>query len=66
MGARPKTVWRRLYEGRKSLWALSHCGPVDHALSKTYFAERGLLVLERAYRKVHPSIAPVQLELTLG
>jgi group II intron reverse transcriptase/maturase len=66
MGARPKTVWRRLYEGRKSLWALSHCGPVDHVLSKVYFAQRGLLCLEQTYRGMHALIAPIQLELTLG
>jgi hypothetical protein len=66
MGARPKTVWRRLYEGRKSLWALSHCGPVDHVLSKGYFAQRGLFCLEQAYRAMHGLIAPVQLELALG
>jgi RNA-directed DNA polymerase len=65
MGARPKTVWRRLYEGRKSLWALSHCGPVDHVLGKTYFAQRGLLSLEQVYRAKHGLIAPMQLSLTL-
>ena len=32
----------RVYEGRKSLWALSHCGPVDKALDKRYFANQGL------------------------
>ena len=66
MGARPKTVWRRVYEGRKSLWALSHCGPVDHVLSKAYFAQRGLLCLEQSYRAMHAFIAPTQLELALG
>jgi hypothetical protein len=43
-------VWRVVYEGRKSLWALSHCGPVDYTLSKFYFAQRGLLSLEILYR----------------
>src|SRR5713226_652041 len=42
MGARPRTAWRVVYEGRKALWALSHCSPVDHALNKAYFAKRGL------------------------
>ncbi len=66
MGARPKTVWRRLYEGRKSLWALSHCGPVDHVLGKAHFAQRGLLCLELSYLAMHALIAPTQLELALG
>ena len=47
MGARAATAWRRVYEGHKSLWALSHCGPVDYVLDKAYFANRGLFSLER-------------------
>jgi hypothetical protein len=43
MGARPDTAWQRVYEGRKSLWALSHCGPVDRTLNNAFFAQRGLL-----------------------
>jgi RNA-directed DNA polymerase len=54
MGARPKTVWRKLYEGRKSLWALSHCSPVDYVLNKAHFAERGLISLEKIFREMHP------------
>jgi RNA-directed DNA polymerase len=66
MGARPRTVWRRLYEGRKSLWALSHCGPVDSVLNKTYFARRGLVSLEQIHRRLRWAIAPEQLALPLG
>ena len=61
MGARPSTAWRVVYEGRKALWALSHCGPVDHALDKRYFAAQGLISLEHHYR----DIAPAQLTLAL-
>jgi RNA-directed DNA polymerase len=46
LGARTNTVWRRVYEGKKSLWALGHCGPVDYALDKMYFAAQGLISLE--------------------
>src|ERR1700681_1038537 len=52
MGARAHTAWRVVYGGRKSLWALSHCGPVDHALNNAYFAKRGLFSLERHYREL--------------
>jgi group II intron reverse transcriptase/maturase len=65
MGARPSTAWRRVYEGRKALWALSHCGPVDYALDKRYFAEQGLLSLELQYRDMHRVVAPAQLTLAL-
>ena len=53
------------YEGHKALWALSHCGPVDYALDKRYFADEGLLSLEHRYREMHCVIAPAQLTLAL-
>jgi RNA-directed DNA polymerase len=65
LGARASTAWRRVYEGRKSLWALSHCGPVDYALDKAYFAERGLMTLEYQYREMHRVVAPAQMTLAL-
>jgi group II intron reverse transcriptase/maturase len=65
MGARPSTAWRVVYQGRKALWALSHCGPVDYALDKRYFADQGLLSLEHRYREMHRVIAPAQLTLAL-
>ena len=46
MGARPGTAWQVVYEGHKSLWALSHEALVGFTLSKSYFAQRGLLSLE--------------------
>jgi RNA-directed DNA polymerase len=65
LGARANTAWRRVYEGRKSLWALSHCGPVDYALDKVYFAAQGLISLELQYRDIHRVVAPAQLSLAL-
>jgi RNA-directed DNA polymerase len=65
MGARASTAWRVVYEDHKSLWALSHCGPVDHALDKRHFAEQGLLSLEHQYRDMHRVVAPAQLTLAL-
>ena len=65
MGARPSTAWRVVYEGHKALWALSHCGPVDYALDKQYFADQGLFSLEHRYREMHRVIAPAQLTLAL-
>jgi group II intron reverse transcriptase/maturase len=65
MGARPNTAWRVIYEGRKALWALSHCGPVDYALDKRYFVDQGLFSLEHRYRERHRVIAPAQLTFAL-
>ena len=49
LGARKRTAWRVVYEGRKSTWALSHTVLVEQALSVAYFQERGLVSLEQAY-----------------
>jgi RNA-directed DNA polymerase len=65
LGARVSTAWRVVYAGRKSLWALSHCGPVDYALDRAYFVEHGLLSLEHQYREMHRVVAPAQLTLAL-
>lgn len=65
LGARANTAWRRVYEGKQSLWALSHCGPVDYALDKMYFAAQGLMSLEHQYRDMHRVVAPAQLSLAL-
>jgi len=59
LGVRPKTAWRRVYEGRKSLWTLSHDPAVDRGLRNAYFAERGLVSLKDLWRDKHsPTVAP--------
>jgi RNA-directed DNA polymerase len=65
MGARATKAWQIVYGGHKSLWALSHCSPVDHALNNAYFAERGLFSLEHQYRDMHRVVAPAQMSLAL-
>jgi group II intron reverse transcriptase/maturase len=67
LGVKPKTAWRRIYEGRKSIWALSHDPAVDRGLRNAYFAERGLIALLDRFRVVWaPVVAPAQLTLPLG
>jgi hypothetical protein len=67
LGVKPKTAWRRVYEGRKSFWALSATSAVERGLRNAYFAERGLVSLEQRWeadpRRI---VAPVQLTLALG
>lgn len=67
LGVQPRTAWRRVYEGRKSRWALSHDPAIERGLRNAYFAERGLVSLAERWRQ-HAArfVAPVQLELTLG
>lgn len=67
LGARAKTAWREIYKEHRSLWKLSHCGPVDYALDKAYFANQGLAALKSLYqRQPRFTIASVQLHLDLG
>ena len=64
LGVKPKTAWRNVYDGRKSLWALSHVPAVDRGLRNAYFAERGLVPLEQRWRVEQERIAaPGQLTL---
>jgi group II intron reverse transcriptase/maturase len=67
LGVSRKTAWRRVYVGRKSMWALSHDPAVDRGLRNAYFAERGLVSLaERWTAAQATNAAPVQLGLALG
>lgn len=67
LGARRTTAWRRVYEGRKSTWALS-ADPVTHvALRNVYFTERGLVALQELWSVQHREVvALAQLTLALG
>jgi RNA-directed DNA polymerase len=64
LGVRRQTAWRRVYEGKKSLWALSHDPAVDRGLRNAYFAKRGLVSLrDRLRRTWAEAVAPRQLWL---
>jgi group II intron reverse transcriptase/maturase len=66
LGVSRKTAWRRVYEGRKSIWALSHAPAVERGLRNAYFAERGLEPLRERFERIWATIsAPVQLWLPL-
>jgi len=67
LGIKPKTAWQRVYEGHKSIWALSHASVVHRGLRNAYFAERRLVALLDRFRPLWANIdAPVQLLLPLG
>jgi group II intron reverse transcriptase/maturase len=67
LGVRPKTAWRRVYEGHQSIWALSHNPAIERGLRNAYFAERGLVTLLDRFGPIWAAInAPAQLALPLG
>ena len=67
LGVSRRVAWRRIYAGRKSLWALSHDNAVDRGLRNAYFAERGLVSLAERFRaRLEQLVAPRQLTLALG
>ncbi|MDI6773469.1 MAG: group II intron reverse transcriptase/maturase [bacterium] len=64
LGVKPRTAWRRVYAGCKSLWALSHDPAVHRGLRNAYFAERGLVVLQDCFKAIWAGPpAPRQLAL---
>ena len=64
LGVKRKTAWRRVYAGRKSLWALSHDPAVERGLQNAYFAARGLVSLVGLHRGTQQNIV-VQGQLML-
>jgi group II intron reverse transcriptase/maturase len=67
LNVKAKTAWRNVYDGRKSLWALSYCAAVERGLRNAYFAERGLIsVLDLWRLKQSVIVAPGSESLTQG
>lgn len=63
-GIKRKTAWQRVYEGRKSIWALSHTSVVDRALRNSHWDALGLVSLRDRWRAMHEQVdAPAQLTL---
>lgn len=64
LGVSWKVAWRRVYEGRKGIWALSHTAAVERGLSNNYFAVRGFVPLKGLLETIQQkSIVPTQLRL---
>ena len=67
LGAKRKSAWCAVYDGRMAIWAMSHLPVVDRALRNAYFAERGLVSLREEWKRRARHIgAPVQLSLAPG
>jgi hypothetical protein len=67
LGLRRPTAWRCVYDGRRSIWALSYHKAVERSLSIAYFAKRGLCSLAALWLSHSQHItASRQLLLPLG
>jgi RNA-directed DNA polymerase len=56
LGAKAQSAWRGVYDGRKSVWALSHTPVVDRALRNAYFANLGLISVVGLHAHAHQQI----------
>ena len=56
LGGKPSSVWRQIYSGHKSWWALSHTPIVDHCLNRAFFRARGLTALVDMHGDAHRQI----------
>ena len=66
LGVSPRMAWRRVYEGHKSLWALSRDYAVHLGLRNLYFFDRGLVSLERCFEVIwSANRAPAERQLEL-
>jgi len=66
LGVKRDSVWRQLYAGRKSWWALSHTHAVDQGLRNAYFAKRGLIFLVDLHRNaLQQIVVPESPQLAL-
>ena len=66
LGGKPASVWRQIYSGHKSWWAMSHTAIVDHCLNRVFFRARGLMALVEMHRDASRHIVapdPPQLAL---
>ena len=61
LGVKRRTVWRRVYEGQRALWALSNAGVTKRGLSNAFFAAEGLVSLAHLHHlKAEALAAPRQ------
>ena len=67
LGAKAQSAWRGVYDGKKSVWALSHAPVVDNALRNAFFADRGLISVVKLHARAHRQIvAAPSPQLALG
>ena len=66
LGVKRRSAWQGVYQGHRSLWALSHIPQVDRALRPRLFTDRGLVSLVELHHRSHQEIvAPTHGQLAL-
>jgi len=66
LGVKRRSAWQGVYQGHRSLWALSHIPQVDRTLRPRYFTDRGLVSLVELHHRAHQEIvAPTHGQLAL-
>jgi hypothetical protein len=61
LGISKAAAWGSVYNGHRSLWALSHTPAVERALGIEYFRALGLICLEEAFRDIKRKVvAPLR------
>lgn len=66
LGVRAKTAWSFIYDGKKSLWAMSHGFVIGNAMPNKYFAALGLVSITERCRDRHARSVPGPVQLNLG
>jgi hypothetical protein len=56
LGVSPRSAWGTVYNGHRSLWALSHMPAVELALGVDHFNNLGLISLEDRFRKIKAKV----------
>ena len=65
MGVRAKTAWRTIYEGSRSIWALSKTAAMHNATPVSFFSRVGLQSLEYLWNERRRSSTVVSTQLAL-
>lgn len=66
LGVRRRSAWRSVYDGRKSLWALTQSGVVTRALSNSHWEARSLVSVRDVWRKMRETIVARDQQLQLN
>jgi group II intron reverse transcriptase/maturase len=64
-GAPSASAWKQVYQGHRSLWALSHAHVVDRTLNVAWFQRRGLVSLRDEWQRRNPEPVTAAVQQTL-
>lgn len=64
-GAKYDSAWKQVYQGRRSLWALSHAHVVDRTLNVAWYQRKGLVSLGAEWRRLNPEPVAVAVQQNL-